>query len=84
MDIIPFGTSGRIAERDKEKKLICKENGITLIEVPYWWDFQQKSLLTTIHFVRPDLVPLPIDGTPIPKQLPPNHCSKRMTSLASV
>ena len=34
--------------RDDEKKRACKEEGITLIEVPYWWDLQRK--FTVDHF----------------------------------
>jgi hypothetical protein len=34
-----FGTASReYSQRDKEKRAACKEIGITLIEVPYWWD----------------------------------------------
>ena len=25
-------------ETDQEKRIACSENGITLIEIPYWWD----------------------------------------------
>jgi hypothetical protein len=37
--------------KDEEKKLKCKENNITLISVPYWWDFSIKSLAATIYKV---------------------------------
>ena len=43
-------------QRDKEKKEICKQNGITLIEIPYWWDKQLSSLIATIHQQRKDLI----------------------------
>ena len=42
--------------RDKEKKKICEQNGITLIEIPYWWDKQLSSLITTIHQQRKELI----------------------------
>ena len=31
-------------KRDLEKEKLCKENGITLIIVPYWWDNKLESL----------------------------------------
>jgi hypothetical protein len=27
-----------IPVRDKQKREACKNQGITLIEIPYWWD----------------------------------------------
>jgi len=30
--------------------------GITLMEVPYWWDGQSISLATSLHAMRPDLL----------------------------
>jgi len=41
---------------DKEKQKLCKQNGITLIEIPYWWDKQLSSLISTIHQQRKDLI----------------------------
>src|SRR4051812_44364323 len=41
---------------DDEKKLLCKSEGITLIEVPYWWDGTKESLLGTITSQRPELL----------------------------
>jgi hypothetical protein len=29
--------------------------GITLIQIPYWWDKQKDSLISTIHDQKPDL-----------------------------
>lgn len=40
--------------------------GITLIEIPYWWDFTKESLAATIHRIRPELVPDPPGIQPIP------------------
>ena len=35
--------------RDEEKKKICKNFGITLIIIPYWWDGKLNSLKKTVH-----------------------------------
>jgi ATP-dependent DNA ligase len=43
--------------------------GITLIEVPYWWDDTFESLCATIYNHRPDLFLEPPMGTPIPSHL---------------
>jgi hypothetical protein len=42
--------------RDKEKKLACQLLGITLIEVPYWWDASKGQIEAMVHAVRPDIV----------------------------
>lgn len=59
-------------ERDEEKRIACKTKGITLVEVPYWWDLDlQKSLKATIHKVRPDLISTEcLVGLPIPMKPP--------------
>lgn len=58
-------------EKDKEKREICKKQGLTLIEIPYWWDRRVDTLAATIHKIRPDLVPVaPPGASPIPEQLP--------------
>ena len=54
----------------KKKEKLCKENGITLIEIPYWWDFKKSSLIATIHSHRPDLISSRGDGEPIPNEPP--------------
>ena len=56
-------------KRDLNKDEICKEHGITLIKVPYWWDRKTSSLAATIYNVRPDLVTKP-EGSPIPLNPP--------------
>ena len=56
MIFIQWDLIGNKKKRDKEKKEICKENGITLIEIPYWWDKQLSSLIATIHQQRKDLI----------------------------
>ncbi len=34
---------------------MCKAQGITLLEIPYWWDQQLSTLQATIHHIRPDI-----------------------------
>ncbi len=41
--------------RDKEKRRLAADYGISLVEVPYWWDKQKESLVEMIHRVRPDV-----------------------------
>ena len=55
-DKYSIGSRWQQRQRDKEKKEICFENGITLIEIPYWWDKQLSSLIATIHQQRKDLI----------------------------
>jgi hypothetical protein len=58
-----------VRERDEEKRLACKMAGITLIEVPYWWDFEKESLMASIHQRRPELLENPGNGVPIILQI---------------
>jgi hypothetical protein len=41
--------------RDFEKKKACKELGIELICIPYWWDFKEESLAATLLSICPNL-----------------------------
>eukprot|EP01114_Cavostelium_apophysatum_P004981 TRINITY_DN1548_c0_g2_i2.p1 TRINITY_DN1548_c0_g2~~TRINITY_DN1548_c0_g2_i2.p1 ORF type:complete len:367 (+),score=55.49 TRINITY_DN1548_c0_g2_i2:108-1208(+) len=41
--------------RDEQKRALSAKNGITLIEVPYWWNRKLGSLRQTILSVRPEL-----------------------------
>lgn len=41
--------------KDEEKRSACKKLGLTLIEVPYWWDKTVEALTTLISSVRPDI-----------------------------
>ena len=54
-------------QRDQEKQHACKQvkpsnlklnlkAGITLVEVPYWWNFSVESLATTIQITRPEII----------------------------
>jgi hypothetical protein len=37
------------------KQAFCKERGITLLEVPYWWNNSIESLVASIHIHRPEI-----------------------------
>eukprot|EP01114_Cavostelium_apophysatum_P022496 TRINITY_DN815_c0_g2_i1.p1 TRINITY_DN815_c0_g2~~TRINITY_DN815_c0_g2_i1.p1 ORF type:complete len:558 (+),score=47.03 TRINITY_DN815_c0_g2_i1:36-1709(+) len=39
--------------RDEEKIQACSEMGITLVQIPFWWDGSQKQLLSTIGAACP-------------------------------
>ena len=58
-----FGPQEDIFFRDQQKRQTCAELGITLIEIPYWWDFELESLAGTVALKRPELGLL---GDPIP------------------
>jgi len=48
---------------------LCKQNGITLVEIPFWWDTTKSSLQATIAQVRPELFPnATISGNAIPSE----------------
>lgn len=51
-----FLFSSEQKERDVVKKEILKKAGITLIEIPYWWDMKEESLVAYIRQQRPDLL----------------------------
>lgn len=65
-DIYAIGSQWQYAFRDKEKKAACKEKGITLVEVPYWWDMKKQSLGATVNKLRPELACEYKNDTPIP------------------
>eukprot|EP00026_Physarum_polycephalum_P002112 Phypoly_transcript_02116.p1 GENE.Phypoly_transcript_02116~~Phypoly_transcript_02116.p1 ORF type:complete len:954 (+),score=114.83 Phypoly_transcript_02116:59-2920(+) len=45
-----------IESLDSEKRLLVKQKGLDLIVVPCWWDGMETSLISAIHFKRPDLL----------------------------
>ena len=49
--------------KDKLKRERCAALGITLIEVPYWWQREQQSLEASIVIARPDLKSITISHT---------------------
>lgn len=42
-------------ERDRLKRLLCAKAGITLVEIPYWWNMSEASIRATLARIRPDL-----------------------------
>lgn len=57
----------QLVQRDEEKRNACENANITLIEVPYWWDFSKSSLAATILKKRPDIPIYQVEvGNPIP------------------
>lgn len=42
-------------KRDQEKQNECRARNITLIQVPYWWNDDVRSLAATIQHARPDI-----------------------------
>eukprot|EP01114_Cavostelium_apophysatum_P008517 TRINITY_DN2104_c2_g1_i1.p1 TRINITY_DN2104_c2_g1~~TRINITY_DN2104_c2_g1_i1.p1 ORF type:complete len:621 (-),score=144.76 TRINITY_DN2104_c2_g1_i1:93-1955(-) len=41
--------------RDARKRKVLEQLGVALVEIPYWWDGTEKSLVATICSLRPDL-----------------------------
>lgn len=52
-------------KKDEEKRKYCKENHITLIEVPFWWNGALESLKATIFRHRPEVFSSKPEGNPI-------------------
>lgn len=48
--------------RDEIKREACKELGITLIFIPYWWDLNMSSLEATIYKYCPHVFSTPPKG----------------------
>ncbi len=41
--------------RQKQKRELLESKGITLIEIPYWWDKKLDSLQCTIYASKPEI-----------------------------
>jgi len=52
-----FGYVKPQQERDDIKRKACQHQGITFLEVPYWWQRDKESIVTLLHKQRPDIVP---------------------------
>ena len=79
-DVHLFGPQHHYVIRDADKRQACAESGITLIEIPYWWDVDGGSLRATIHESRPDLIPPYLAADPIPT-VPVHVRGKRFTGM---
>lgn len=44
-----YGVANNIAHRDFEKAFVCATQGITLVEVPYWWPRSAVSMWATLR-----------------------------------
>ena len=65
-DVYGLGNHWERKQNDEEKQRVCQEKGITLIQVPYWWDLKKESLMATVYKEREDLMSENIDVNPIP------------------
>jgi len=86
-DLAVFGDQEETAQRDAERRVACIALNITLIDVPYWWNEYPESLLNSLHFERPDLVPKLVgSGLPIPDEpvVRPNHKLLSMKDIKEV
>jgi len=51
-----FGEVTPITQRDDSRRQACASLGMTLLEVPYWWQRDKESILALIKQYRPDMV----------------------------
>jgi hypothetical protein len=48
----PSGTAATFASRDSLKQKLCREKGITLVAIPYWYEKERYSFaLNLLYFV---------------------------------
>ncbi len=68
-----------VQQRDIIKRAKCKEFGITLITIPYWWNDSIEGIAHAIHLTRPDipLSPSLLIGEPISLDLPKKGVERR-------
>jgi hypothetical protein len=57
-DISVFGSAEKRQQNDKIKQHACKQFGLTLISIPFWWDKSSESLAATIAWLRPGIYSL--------------------------
>jgi hypothetical protein len=51
-----MGNAESVQKRDQEKEVICKQLGITLIAVPYWWKKDVQYIEAILSKQRPDIL----------------------------
>jgi hypothetical protein len=74
---VVFGELKMRQDRDKVKREICAKEGITLIEIPFWWDNSEQSLIATLQQYRPELLTDRESSFPIPSEIPPRLATMR-------
>jgi len=62
---------------------MCNEIGITLVQIPYWWDETIGSLSSTLHQYLPDVFPQTV-SPPIPTQLPLDYKYGKINKTQSI
>jgi hypothetical protein len=66
-----YGSAHTRQKKDEIKKNFAKKLGITLIDIPFWWNKSANSLAATIHYRRMDLLDKPKEGVlRIPEKMP--------------
>ncbi len=68
-----FGSLSEQQRRDQFKRVMSHTAGVTLIEIPYYWNQERESLAATIIKYRPDITfhGVSSNATPISLQIPP-------------
>jgi hypothetical protein len=65
-----YGSAAARQKSDNRKQEIAVNEGISLIQIPFWWDKSSQSLTATIRKYRPDLLQhLESKALPIPTQM---------------
>jgi hypothetical protein len=78
-----FGSASKQQQKDQIKQQIAKDEGITLIPIPFWWDHSRESLAATIRHFRPDVeLYIPANVTPIPARIPLQSYFKYRNNVA--
>jgi hypothetical protein len=72
-----YGSHSNRLKVDLKKQLAASASGITLIQIPFWWDQTPESLCETLRMARPDL---PLQQNPhatcIPTTMPESYVNK--------
>lgn len=51
-----FGPLEVYQRRDEEKRRMCKQVGIRLLTIPYWWDYTAEAFAASLHAAFPAAV----------------------------